>query len=140
MMKGEQYLELDYKYKQEPRNYKVGIVSLPSNLGKGEVWYFLCPQTNKRCRKLYSVDGFFFHREAFHGCVYESQIQSKKYRQLDKSLGSYLRMDELHSKLYEKGFKRTYAGKPTKRFLGIMKQIEKAKKVSNANINLLHKY
>src|SRR5690606_41561878 len=44
------YIELDYKYRDEPRNYKISLVSLPSNLGKGLIWYFLCPQTNKLCR------------------------------------------------------------------------------------------
>ena len=81
------YIELDYKYRDEPRNYKVRLVSMPSNLGKGLIWYFLCPQTNKRCRKLYSIGGYFLHREAFNGCMYETQTQSKKYRQLDKTFG-----------------------------------------------------
>lgn len=31
----EPYIELDYKYRNEPRNYKVSLVSVPSNLGKG---------------------------------------------------------------------------------------------------------
>ena len=119
------YIELDYKSNDEPRNYKVRLVSIPSNLGKGFIWYFLCPQTNKRCRKLYSIDGYFLHREAFKGCMYESQIQSKKYRQLDKTLGAYFRTDDLYSQLYQKHFKKTYAGKPTKRYLRIMEQIRK---------------
>lgn len=64
------YIELNYQYGNEPRKYKVYLDCVPSNLGKGEVWYFLCPKTHKRCRKLYSVDGYFFHREAFNGCMY----------------------------------------------------------------------
>ena len=72
------YIELNYNYNKEPRNYKIALVSLPSNLGKGDVWYFLCPQTGKRCRKLYSVGGYFLHRKAFKGCMYEKQTKSKK--------------------------------------------------------------
>ena len=123
------YIELDYKYKGEPRNYKVSLISIPSNLGKGEIWYFLCPQTNKRCRKLYSIGGYFLHREAFNGCMYETQTQSKKYRQMDKTLGAYFRTDDLYSQLYKKNFKKTYAGKPTKRYLRIMEQIQKAESI-----------
>lgn len=123
------YIELDYKYRDEPRNYKVRLVSNPSNLGKGLIWYFLCPQTNKRCRKLYSIDGYFLHREAFNGCMYETQTQSKKYRQLDKTLGAYFRTDDLYSQLYQKHFKKTYAGKPTKKYLRIMEQIQKAESI-----------
>ena len=66
------YIKLDYQYNDEPRNYEVRLISLRSNLGKGLIWYFLCPTTNKRCRKLYSIGGYFFHREAFKGCMYES--------------------------------------------------------------------
>jgi hypothetical protein len=123
------YIELDYKYRDEPRNYKVRLVSMPSNLGKGLIWYFLCPQTKKRCRKLYSIGGYFLHREAFNGCMYETQTQSKKYRQLDKTLGAYIKSDNLYSELYKKNFKKTYAGKPTKKYLRIMEQIQKAESI-----------
>ena len=120
------YIELDYKYRDEPRNYKVYLTSIPSNLGKGEIWYFICPHTKKRCRKLYLIGGYFLHREAFKGCMYETQTQSKKYRQLDKTLGAYFRTDQLYEQLYKKHFKKTYAGKPTKKYLRIMEQIQKA--------------
>ena len=123
------YIELDYKYRDEPRNYKVYLTSTPSNLNKGEIWYFICPQTKKRCRKLYSIGGYFLHREAFNGCMYETQTQSKKYRQLDKTLGAYFEIDNLYSELYKKNFKKTYAGKPTKRYLRIMEQIQKAESI-----------
>lgn len=123
------YIELDYKYRDEPRNYKVYLTSTPSNLNRGEIWYFLCPQTNKRCRKLYSIGGYFLHREAFNGCMYESQTQSKKYRQLDKTLGVYFKSDNLYSELYKKHFKKSYAGKPTKKYLRIMERIQKAESI-----------
>lgn len=123
------YIELDYKYRDEPRNYKVYLTSTPSNLNKGEIWYFICPQTKKRCRKLYSIGGYFLHREAFNGCMYETQTQSKKYRQLDKTLGAYFKIDNLYSELYKKNFKKYYAGKPTKRYLRIMEQIQKAESI-----------
>ena len=123
------YIELDYKYRDEPRNYKVYLTSTPSNLNRGEIWYFICPQTKKRCRKLYSIGGYFLHREAFNGCMYETQTQSKKYRKLDKTLGAYFRTDDLYSQLYQKHFKKTYAGKPTKKYLRIMEQIQKAESI-----------
>ena len=131
------YIELDYKYRDEPRNYKVRLVSKPSNLGKGLIWYFLCPQTNKRCRKLYSIGGYFLHREAFSGCMYKTQTQSKKYRQLDKTFGAYFKIDNLYSELYKKNFKKYYAGKPTKRYLRIMEQIQKAESIPYHEIERL---
>lgn len=123
------YIELDYTHRDTPRKYKIFLVSVPSNLGKGEVWYFLCPKTNKRCRKLYSIGGYFLHREAFNGCMYETQTQSKKYRGLDKTLGVYYRADQLYEQLYKKHFKKQYAGKPTKKYLRIMEQIQKAESI-----------
>lgn len=123
------YIELDYKYRDEPRKYKVYLTSTPSNLNRGEIWYFICPQTRKRCRKLYSIGGYFLHREAFNGCMYETQTQSKKYRQIDKTLGVYFKSDNLYSELYKKNFKKTYAGKPTKKYLRIMEQIQKAESI-----------
>ncbi len=131
------YIELNYKYSDEPRNYKVRLVSIPSNLGKGHIWYFLCPQTNKCCRKLYSIGGYFLHREAFNGCMYETQTQSKKYRQLDKTFGAYFRKDDLYSQLHQKYFKKTYAGKPTKKYLRIMEQIKKAESITHHEIEHL---
>jgi hypothetical protein len=128
------YIELDYKYRDEYRKYKVYLTSTPSNLNRGEIWYFICPQTKKYCRKLYSISGYFLHREAFKGCMYETQTQSKKYRQLDKTLGVYFKSDNLYNELYKKNFKKTYAGKPTKKYLRIIEQIQKAERITYTDI------
>jgi len=124
------YIELDYSYKDIPRNYKVNIISVPSNLGKGDIMYFICPSTNKRCRILYSIGGYFLHRTAFKGCMYECQKESRKYRGILAILVPSWKVDDYHEKLNKKYFKRMYAGKPTKRYLQIMKQIKKAEKIT----------
>jgi len=36
---------------------RVGIVSRPSNLGQGHIFYFLCPSTGRRVRALYKLPG-----------------------------------------------------------------------------------
>ena len=131
------YIELNYKCDKAPVNYRVQIVSAPSNLGKGVVWFFVCPRTGKRCRKLYLVDTYFYHREAFNGCMYVTQTQSKKYRQLDKTLGAYFKIDNLYSELYKKHFKKTYAGKPTKKYLRVIEQIQKAESIPYHDIEVL---
>jgi hypothetical protein len=124
------FIELEYKYNENPMNYKIQLVCAPSNLGKGVVWFFVCSLTGKRCRKLYLANSFFYCRSAFNGCMYEAQTQSKKYRQLDKAIGAYLKIDMLYKELNKKNFKRIYAGKPTKRYLRIMEKIQKLVKVS----------
>ena len=119
------YIELDYKYRDEPRNYKVYLTSTPSNLNRGEIWYFICPQTKKRCRKLYSIGGYFLHREAFNGCMYETQTQSKRERQTTRKYKPMWKGNE-YDQLQAKHFKHYYNGNPTKRYLQIMKVIKQA--------------
>ncbi len=131
------YLELKYKYKDEPRHYTVRLVKRPSNLGKGFVWYFLCPSTHKLCRKLYMVGGYFLHREAFRGCMYDSQTRSHKTRDIDRVYGSYFRADQLYDQLYRKYFKTHYARKPTKHYLRIKKQIDQAESIPYYEIERL---
>ena len=123
------YIEFDYKCNQQPIKYKVQFVSALRNLDKGFVWYFVCPKTNKRCRKLYLADTYFYHRSAFKGCMYEKKTQSKKSRYLDKTLWEYFKTDQLYEQLYKKNFKKQYAGKPTKKYLRIVEQIEKIESI-----------
>lgn len=105
-------------------NYQVELVPIPSNLGRGVVWYFLCPATGKRCRKLYLVGGYFYHRSAFKGCLYEKQTFSHRNRKMYNSLDFVFSTDECYEKIYSKHFKRHYRGQPTKRYLKLMNRIE----------------
>ena len=61
--------------------------------------------------------------------MYKIQIESKKSRYLDKTLGTYFRTEQLFEQLYKKHFKKQYAGKPTKKYLRIMEQIQKAESI-----------
>lgn len=119
------YIELNYQYEGENICYKVELVSIPSNLGKGKVWYFLCPVTKKRCRILYLIQGYFLHREAFGGCMYSKQTSSKIWRQIEKEIYSFFMIEKLYHELDRKYFKTHYAGKPTKRYLKIIKRVDK---------------
>lgn len=125
------YLELDYKSNDKPIKYRVQLVSIPSNIGKGVVWYFICPNTGKRCRKLYLISGYFLHRRAFKGCFYEKQTHSHKNRRLYNSLEIVFGTEKIYEQIYSKHFKSHYAGKPTKRYLKLMKQIAAAETVAH---------
>ncbi len=130
------YLELDYSCNETPINYRVQLVSVPSNLGKGVVWYLVCPKTGKLCRKLYLANNYFYHRTAFSGCMYEKQTRSKKWRQLDKTLGLCLRTEQIFEQLYQKHFKIHYAGVPTKKYLKLTRQL---KRIENLDTNEITK-
>jgi len=131
------YIELDYKYRDEPRKYKVNLITKPCNLANGVMWFFVCPSTGKHCRILHSIGGYFLHRTAFKGGIYESQIQSKKYREMDKQYGAYFKSERLYEQLYKKNLKKSYAGKPTKKYAKLIEEISKAERTSIEDIERL---
>ncbi len=82
-----------------------------SNIGKGHIYYFLCPETNRRCRTLYKCYGSTYYKSfgAYrHRIYYDSQLCSnwndrfwhchRKLERMDQERGTY-----------------TYAGRITKR-------------------------
>lgn len=130
-------LTVDYKCNGTSYKYSILITSITSNLGVGEIWYFICPFTLKRCRKLHLISERFMHRSNLPCGMYESQTRSKFYRGLDKTFGSYFELDRVYDELYSKHFKKFYNGKPTKRYLKLLNQINKANRLSNLDIKRL---
>ena len=128
------YLELDYKANGNPIKYKINLVSIPTNISKGVIWFFICPRTGKRCRKLYLVGSHFYHREAFMGCMYEKQTYSHKKRMLFKSFEKVFATENVYEQVYSKHFKSQYAGKPTKRYLKLLKKLNNPEIVSIAEL------
>jgi hypothetical protein len=120
----DRYMQLNYNYNGKPINYRVSLVSKPSNLGIGVVWFFQCPQTGKYCRKLYLVDTYFYHRTAFRGCMYEKQTESHKNHSLFKLFDRAKRAENAEEQIYSKHFKKYYNGKPTKRYSKLLKIAE----------------
>ena len=59
----------------------------------------------------------------FQGGMYESQTKSKRWRQWDRLYGGYFELDRLYQQLYSKHFKTHYNGKPTRRYLKLMRKI-----------------
>ena len=62
-------------------NYRIYLDRIPSNLGRGFVYYFLCPNTGKRCRVLYRAYGShtFRARTSYpYRLYYPLQAESKR--------------------------------------------------------------
>lgn len=118
------YLELDYKSGQKSINYKVRLATIQSNLGKGVIWYFICSQTGKRCKKLHLVDGYFYHRSAFSGWMYDKQTESKKNRFSGKLFDKWQAAYNASKEIRRKHFKKQYNGKPTRLYLKYLQQID----------------
>lgn len=131
---GNPYLQLDYKHGESLIKYRVNLIGKVSNLGLGIVWYFVCPNTGKHCRKLYLSSGYFYHRSACKDGMYERQTLSKNHRAIERTMNLYFRSDNLYEQIYKKHFKKQYAGKPTKRYLKLTQQIEKSDSQSQPNI------
>lgn len=127
-------ITFDYTYNQSQKiNYTVQLMTRPSNLGNGRLWFFVCPSTFKVCRKLHLNSGYFLHRTAFSDVYYEKQLQSKRWREWDKAFGSYLD-DKVYEELHKKHFKKFYKGKPTKRYLKLMKKLNNRKSIAFGDI------
>lgn len=80
------------------------------------------------------------HREAFIGCMYESQARSKNDISISKKLKSCFALGDLYKELNSKYFKRTYNGKPTKRFLNIVSRIQEANKLQEIDVRKLFEF
>lgn len=131
------YVVLIYKLNEQSIEYKVQLVSKRSNLGLGEIWYFICPFTNKRCRKLYLLNKYFSHRNRCKGVFYEKQLLSKSNR---KSLGIFRKIDQINNAIEEtksKHFRMYYNKVKTKRLVKLRKIINQEidiKEINNIKI------
>lgn len=139
MGKGYGAITFDYTsgigHNKKEVKYTVQIISIPTNIGNGLRYYFVCPSTGKCALKLYKGAGsdYFVHREAYNGLMYASQLANRNWRFLDKTRdGYYLKLDMLNSEFYRKGTgkrKHYYRGVPTKayqRILDVEKLAERA--------------
>lgn len=114
-------LQLDYNCNGEQIEYKIDIVSRKSNLPQQSLIYFMvCPATKKLCRKLYFNGRVFVHQSKIDG-YYECQTRSRKSREMETLLGYMFGPNDVHEQLNKKNLKRWYNGKPTKKYLKLMK-------------------
>lgn len=90
-------------------DYKIYFSTIPSNLGKGEVVYFICPSTGRKARILYKCYGSDIWKSRFaykKRIYYYSQTQSKhsynntRYWEIEKEI----------EKLYTQNKKKKYRG------------------------------
>lgn len=101
-------------------DYKIQLAAYPSNLGKGEVLYFLCPVTGEPCRILYRAYGSHIYksRDSYQNRIYyPSQTCSKK----DRHNNRYWKLEKQLKELAKLRKTSTYKGKVTKRALRVKK-------------------
>lgn len=106
-------------------DYKIQLTSIPSNLGRGQIYYFICPITGRKARILYKCYGslYFKSRKAYHGRIYySSQIASKNNLHNER----YFSLEKEIDKLKPHIRKRHYQGKET-RLQGRIRKLEAEK-------------
>lgn len=104
------------------------LICKPSNIGRGLVWYFVCPETEKACRALYLAKNGVVSRWALQagGALYESQAQSKLVRVFGKCTGYLFKAPKIERKMQRRYLKPTYAGSTTRTYLRLQRQLAKA--------------
>lgn len=96
----------------------VSIISRPSNLGAGLVWFFKCSVTGFCGRFLYFYNGKFIGRKGIP-YNYPAQNLGKNWRFIRQL---FRREQELDIPEFKREY---YAGKPTKNYLRFLKAVEK---------------
>ncbi len=108
-----------YRGETKSMDYMVRFTSIPSNLGKGNILYFVCPISKKRCKVLYMAYGssYFKSLSAYKNRIYydiqkssKQDLYNAKYWVLEYST----KRKQLNHKLSQKHAKCQYNGKPTK--------------------------
>lgn len=121
----EKYLRLMYsvtkKGKRTDFDYKIMIDEVASNLGKGTILYFLCPESGKRSRILISAyaETKFLNREYYHikyglRIYYGCQKTSKRDYHNTRYFDVKHKIGRLEDELNKKHRNTHYRGKPTK--------------------------
>lgn len=113
----DRYLRLKYNHTDRdgvihPIDYKINIIGIPSNLGKGENLYFVCPVSYKLCKILYSCYGckYFMSRGAYNNRIYYT---SQMYSKSDKANNYYFELEREIEELKIKAKKSHYKGVKT---------------------------
>lgn len=136
-LKDEKYVRLVYETTDEQGrhvehlDYKIQLVTVPSNLGKGKVPYFLCPNLNIKCRVLYRAYGSnrwfsrqYYETEGFR-IYYPSQAVSKESYPRERKRHISQKIDTIWGK---KNFHLYHRGKKTRAFKKLEKlEIARAK-------------
>jgi hypothetical protein len=106
----------------------LSLIGVPKPFG-GLQYYFVCPITGKRCRKLYRFGdahgGRFAHRDAFTNACYSIQTLSKADR-------TFATKHRAENALNRRGLKKVYRGKPTRRYSVLSRRLQRARNAEAA--------
>lgn len=107
-------LILNYRINGNSLEQYIDIIIEASNLGIGKLWYFSCPVTKKKCRKLVLWNGKFVHQSSINHAYYRVQTESTPERNSKKWIRRYHKYQSLQNQQMSPYYKPTYAGNYTR--------------------------
>ena len=125
------YIQFNYAYDGQPVQYRVPLIPVPANIGKGLVWFFRCPFTGQRCKKLHLIEGRFMHRSAVRGAMYKRQTDSKRWRLVNRFFDMHDIQADVWDAVNKPYFKAEYRGKETRRFSRLIRKVERVERGMN---------
>lgn len=147
---GDRYIRVSYSLTDRKGNdtyydYRIYFDTVPSNLGKGDVVYFLCPESNERARILYMAYGHgkYAHRNFYYNnfglrVYYTSQQTSKDWYANTRYFAVKRRYNRLIDELVAVKYRKThYRGVPTKQFKKLFKLRDKLNEYDNKRNRLI---
>ncbi len=98
---------------KEDCDYSIQLTTIPSNLGRGEMLYLVCPITGRRARILYKCYGskIWKSRWAYRHWIYYPSQQCSK---LDYHNTRYWALDREINEYQGRSRKKLYKGKETR--------------------------
>jgi hypothetical protein len=136
---GQASVRLNYTYDSKPMQWEIELICIPSNLGKGKgfIWFFKCPVTGRKCRKLHFVDGRFVHRSALIGAFYELQTYSQRTILLKRLVDVCIVPYNVKKEMKGRYFKPTYNGNITRRHERLLQQIDRTRRITLEQVESL---
>jgi hypothetical protein len=127
-----------YDFKGGSVEQTISLVSMPSNLGKGLIWYFICPFSFATCRNLIFVNNRFMHRSNLRNPMYSIQAESKRWRRIFQIQPNIPKAKAYLGEPLKKNYQRTYKGKKTKRYAKYLETIKRWENGKNERRSLLN--
>jgi len=120
---------INLSYEGTEKDCRIHLATVPSNLQKGEIYYFICPVNLSLCRKLYKCtkSELWQSRTAFENRLYYSYQLSSKY---NYSNDRYWAVEKQLKELYPQVVKSHYRGHIT-RLQQRIKRLEDKKEYYN---------
>lgn len=103
-----EYTHTDYEQKKQNLSYKISLMALPSNLGRGNVLFMICPISGRLCRKLFMAYGspYFKSIKAYNARIYYTgQLSSKLNRANDKYWHFYSHIESTNKQRNQSHYK-----------------------------------